>query len=167
VKKLLFALCFFALTIPACKKPHDNSNQKSNSRANVALEQLQEAKRIEAYDNLKRLSVAADLYHQVNGSYPDFSNKTIVLGPKADDQTVGQQYNPSDNPDYSRWKSLDFDNNPKSFTYYYKSDGKSFKAKACASLVKPCDTVITISGSNNGTISNPIDSSSSDNCNPL
>lgn len=51
--------------------------------------------------------------------------------------------------------------------YDILSDGKTFKAKAAASITKACDSIFIIEGDANGVISDVKDVSDSGNCDSL
>ena len=71
----------------------------------------------------------------------------VRLGPIVDVSTMGQKHVPSEEDYNEVWKDLHFRlTSPSYYTYYYISDGKTFKARAFASLSDNCDSVFEVSG---------------------
>ena len=131
----------------------------------------------EAKVNLKLIGDAALLFFEADHMRDDEStiyteeypkSEAVQIGPSVDETTIGVKYTPKEADFTQVWKSLYFDaSRPLYYTYYYISDGKTFKAKAAASIIKACDSVFIIEGDANGVISDVKDVSDSGNCDSL
>ena len=107
---------------------------------------IKSSKTAEAKMNLKALSDGAAAYYEANKQYP-IAVTPVRLGPVVDSTTIGIKHVPNEEDYVDTWKQLLFRlPTPSYFTYYYISDGKSFKAMASASLAEECDSVFEITG---------------------
>lgn len=137
------------------------------------------SKTSEVRSNLKAICDGALSYYQsehcedeacaryVDGVYP-VSKVSAKLGQDVNESSIGMKYMPTSEDLGGVWKELRFMMNiPSYYTYYYISDGKTFKAKACASLDSVCDSVFVVTGDEYGAVSPIIDASGIEDCEPF
>ncbi|MBQ9242574.1 MAG: hypothetical protein IJ165_05025 [Proteobacteria bacterium] len=164
------------------KSPEANAQKDDSKAAKPDIEaklneNIKANKAAEAKQNLKAIGYGAIAFFESEHMRDDEStmytkeypkSEAVQIGPRVDDTTIDAKYTPKEADFTQVWKRLYFHaSTPLYYTYYYISDGKTFKAKAAASITKACDSVFIIEGDANGVLSDVKDVSDSGNCDSL